>query len=159
VIGYLHRLVQRHYMCVDFIWVCVWLSARVKHRLYGQTQNKLCWLHPHVRPKQTYTVGQAHVRLYAWVRSSNRAVCNHLFVRASYLRDDFIQCHIIIWRFSNRVSGSMGSRNGNVVHGTLLKLGFNTRERVCSHVSETRNVVTFPVPGYWLNKQLLKWIV
>jgi hypothetical protein len=27
---------------------------------------------------------------------------------------------------SNQVPGSMGSRNGNVVRGTLLKLGFNT---------------------------------
>jgi hypothetical protein len=29
-------------------------------------------------------------------------------------------------QLSNQVPGSMGSRYGNMVHGTLLKLGFNT---------------------------------
>jgi hypothetical protein len=50
---------------------------------------------------------------------------------------------------------SMGSRNGNVVRGTLLKLGFNTtgtRLFPCSrngtNVPGTRNVAKFPVPGY-----------
>ena len=50
------------------------------------------------------------------------------------------------------VPGSLGSKNGNVVHGTLLKLGFNTMgTRLFPHtwngtnVSETRNVDMFPV--------------
>jgi hypothetical protein len=30
-------------------------------------------------------------------------------------------------KLSNQVFRSMGSRNGNVVHSMLLKLGFNTR--------------------------------
>jgi hypothetical protein len=58
-------------------------------------------------------------------------------------------------QLSNQVPGSMGSRNGNMVHGTLLKLGFNTtgtrlfsRSRNGTNVPETRNVATFPVPGY-----------
>jgi hypothetical protein len=45
----------------------------------------------------------------------------------------------------------MGSRNGNVVHGTLLKLGFNTtgtRMFPRSRNEERGVVVTFPVPGY-----------
>jgi hypothetical protein len=53
---------------------------------------------------------------------------------------------------SNQVPGS---RNGNVVHGTLLKLGFNTTEtrlfprfRNRTNVPGTRNVATFPVSGY-----------
>jgi hypothetical protein len=33
---------------------------------------------------------------------------------------------VTCWELSNQVLGSMGSKNGNVVHGTLLKLGFNT---------------------------------
>jgi hypothetical protein len=56
---------------------------------------------------------------------------------------------------SNQVPGSMGSRNGNVVRGTLLKLGFNTtgtrlfpRSRNGTNVPRTRNVAKFPVPGY-----------
>jgi hypothetical protein len=49
----------------------------------------------------------------------------------------------------------MGSRNGNVVHGTLLKLDFNTtgmrlfpRSWNRTNVYGTRNVATFPVSGY-----------
>jgi hypothetical protein len=49
----------------------------------------------------------------------------------------------------------MGSRNGNVVHGTLLKLGFNTtgtglfpRFQNGTNVPGTRNMATFLVPGY-----------
>jgi hypothetical protein len=56
---------------------------------------------------------------------------------------------------SNQVPGSMGSRNGNVVRGTLQKLGFNTtgtrsfpRSRNGTNVPGTRNVAKFPVPGY-----------
>jgi hypothetical protein len=56
---------------------------------------------------------------------------------------------------SNQVPGSMGSRNGNVVRGTLLKLGFNNtgtrlfpRYRNGTNVPGTRNVAKFPVPGY-----------
>jgi hypothetical protein len=56
---------------------------------------------------------------------------------------------------SNQVPGSMGSRNGNGVRGTLLKLGFNTtgtRLFPCSrngtNVPGTRNMAKFPVPGY-----------
>jgi hypothetical protein len=56
---------------------------------------------------------------------------------------------------SNQVPGSMGSMNGNVVPGTLLKLEFNTtgtRLFPCSrngtNVPGTRNVAKFPVPGY-----------
>ena len=58
-------------------------------------------------------------------------------------------------KLSNQVPGSMGSRNGNVVRGTLLKLGFNTtgtrlfpRSRNGTNVPGTRNVAKFPVPGY-----------
>jgi hypothetical protein len=66
---------------------------------------------------------------------------------------------------SNQVSGSMGSRNGNVVRGTLLKLGFNTtgtrsfqRSRNGTNVPRTRNVAKFPVtkarmmPQNWQQK-------
>jgi hypothetical protein len=56
---------------------------------------------------------------------------------------------------SNQVPGSMGSRNENVVRGTLLKLVFNTtitrlfpRSRNGTNVPGTRNVAKFPVPGY-----------
>jgi hypothetical protein len=51
---------------------------------------------------------------------------------------------------SNQVPGSMGSRNGNVVHGTLQKLGFNTTGTRLFPRSwnGTRNVAKFPVPGY-----------
>jgi hypothetical protein len=56
---------------------------------------------------------------------------------------------------SNQVPGSMGSRNENVVRGTLQKLGFNTtgtRLFPCfqngTNVPGTRNVAKFLVPGY-----------
>lgn len=52
---------------------------------------------------------------------------------------------------SNQVPRSMVSRNRNVVRGTLLKLGFNTMGRDCSHVPKKRtnvpvkrNVALFP---------------
>lgn len=41
---------------------------------------------------------------------------------------------------SNQVPESMGSRNRNAVHGTLLKLGYNTRNVI---------IPTFPVRGTW----------
>jgi hypothetical protein len=58
---------------------------------------------------------------------------------------------------SNQVPGSMGSRNGNVVRGTLQKLGFNTtgtRFFPCSrngtNVPGTRNITCVVKEQQWI---------
>jgi hypothetical protein len=52
------------------------------------------------------------------------------------------------WNLSNQVLGSMGSRNGNVVRGTLLKLGFNTTGTRL--FPRSRNEECGQVPGFRL---------
>lgn len=49
---------------------------------------------------------------------------------------------------SNQVSGSMASRNGNMVHGTLLKLSFNTTGTSLFPRSRKEERAKFPVPCY-----------